>query len=243
MTILKFTCRKGRSNRVSVISFVLIWFGIFVSWICILSSWWLISETVQISHLWVILAKPVADLRAYPDQAKAKVKIFFDLLPLILWSLPIVLWSFLLSLSLSLGVGRPYKGGAQGTPPLGQFFFHFHAVFRKNWSNSMLAHPPLGLAHPPLGNPGSATANIGVFPKWRQTFIEFSKCNKLLKHVLGQIKYLVCFPWLGGWVARCWLVSSGSRGGPRGPWPPPVPDKDYLLCTSWHFLVKNPFDP
>ena len=20
--------------------------------------------------------------------------------------------------------------------------------------------------------------------------------------------------------------------------PPPVPDKDYLLCTSWHFLVK-----
>ena len=36
--------------------------------------------------------------------------------------------------------------------------------------------------------------------------------------------------------------SSGSRGGPRGPCPPSVPDKDYLLCTSWHFLVKNPLD-
>ena len=24
--------------------------------------------------------------------------------------------------------------------------------------------------------------------------------------------------------------------------PPPVTDKDYLLCTSWHFLVKNPLD-
>ena len=34
---------------------------------------------------------------------------------------------------------------------------------------------------------------------------------------------------------------SGGGGGPRGPWPPPpVPDKDYLLCTSWHFLVKRP---
>ena len=31
-------------------------------------------------------------------------------------------------------------------------------------------------------------------------------------------------------------------GGPRGPWPPPsVPDKDYLLCTSWHFLVKKSY--
>ena len=24
--------------------------------------------------------------------------------------------------------------------------------------------------------------------------------------------------------------------------PPPVPDKEYLLCISWHFLVKNPLD-
>ena len=29
-------------------------------------------------------------------------------------------------------------------------------------------------------------------------------------------------------------------GGPRGPWPPPsIPDKDYLLCTSWPFLIKK----
>ena len=36
-------------------------------------------------------------------------------------------------------------------------------------------------------------------------------------------------------------LSSGSRGGgPRGPWPPPsIPDKDYLLCTSWPFLIKE----
>ena len=29
----------------------------------------------------------------------------------------------------------------------------------------------------------------------------------------------------------------GGQGG-HGP-PPSVPDKDYLLCTSWHFLVKK----
>ena len=28
----------------------------------------------------------------------------------------------------------------------------------------------------------------------------------------------------------------------RGAMVPPCPDKDYLLCTSWHFLVKNPLD-
>ena len=39
---------------------------------------------------------------------------------------------------------------------------HFHAVFRKNWSNSMLTLPP-GLAHPPLGNPGSTTASLSTW--------------------------------------------------------------------------------
>ena len=29
-------------------------------------------------------------------------------------------------------------------------------------------------------------------------------------------------------------------GGAMGAMAPPsVPDKDYLLCTSWHFSVKN----
>ena len=42
-------------------------------------------------------------------------------------------------------------------PPLGQIFFIFMQFFGKNWSNSMLAPPPLGLAPPRLGNPGSAT--------------------------------------------------------------------------------------
>ena len=51
------------------------------------------------------------------------------------------------------------RGGGAGTraPPSGSNFLHFHAVFGKNWSNSMLAPPPLGLAPPRLGNPGSAT--------------------------------------------------------------------------------------
>ena len=31
----------------------------------------------------------------------------------------------------------------------------------------------------------------------------------------------------------------GGQGGHANP-PPSVPDKDYLLCTSWHFLVKTP---
>ena len=58
--------------------------------------------------------------------------------------------------------------GAQGThaPTSGPKFLHFHAVFRKNWSNNRLAPPPpLGLAHPPLENPRSATvcgSNLGV---------------------------------------------------------------------------------
>ena len=38
-------------------------------------------------------------------------------------------------------------------------------------------------------------------------------------------------------------LSSGSRGGQGGHGPPSVPDKDYLLCTSWHFLVKKPYWP
>ena len=41
----------------------------------------------------------------------------------------------------------------------GTKFLHFHAVFWKNWSNSMLAHPlPLrGWRLYPQGNHGSAT--------------------------------------------------------------------------------------
>ena len=39
-------------------------------------------------------------------------------------------------------------GGTGGVPPpSGQKFLRFHAVFGKNWSNSILA-PPLGLAPP-----------------------------------------------------------------------------------------------
>ena len=55
-------------------------------------------------------------------------------------------------------------GGGAGTraPPSGSNFLHFHAVFGKNWSNSMLAPPPLGLAPPRLGNPGSATVMVCV---------------------------------------------------------------------------------
>ena len=39
------------------------------------------------------------------------------------------------------------------------------------------------------------------------------------------------------------IISSGSRGDQGGHAPPSVPDKDYLLCTSWHFLVKKTLDP
>ena len=39
------------------------------------------------------------------------------------------------------------------------------------------------------------------------------------------------------------MDDGGLRGGAKGAMAPPVPDKDYLLCTSWHFLVKNPLDP
>ena len=34
------------------------------------------------------------------------------------------------------------------------------------------------------------------------------------------------------------VADPGGGHGGHGP-PPSVPDKDYLLCTSWHFLVKN----
>ena len=54
-----------------------------------------------------------------------------------------------------------YSGGSKGARetralPLWHRFFHFYAVFRKNWPNNRLA-PPLGLMLPPLGNPGSTT--------------------------------------------------------------------------------------
>ena len=54
--------------------------------------------------------------------------------------------------------------GAQRTraPPSQPIFFHFHAVFRKNWANSMLAPPP-GVGAPPLGNPRSATVSCHIF--------------------------------------------------------------------------------
>ena len=42
-------------------------------------------------------------------------------------------------------------GRRDARPPSGSNFLHFHAVFGKNWSNSMLAPPPLGLAPPPSG--------------------------------------------------------------------------------------------
>ena len=43
---------------------------------------------------------------------------------------------------------------------------------------------------------------------------------------------------------RTWIHPvADPGGGAKGAIPPPpVPDKDYLLCTSWHFLVKNPLD-
>ena len=61
----------------------------------------------------------------------------------------------------------PYPGisggpeGVQGTcAPLWANFFHFHAVFMKNWSNSMSASPPPPWGwRTPLGNPGSANGN------------------------------------------------------------------------------------
>ena len=44
------------------------------------------------------------------------------------------------------------RGGGAGTraPPSGSNFLHFHAVFGKNWSNSMLAPPPLWGWRPPV---------------------------------------------------------------------------------------------
>ena len=36
------------------------------------------------------------------------------------------------------------------------------------------------------------------------------------------------------------LAAVADPGGGHGAMAPPsVPDKDYFLCTSWHFLVKN----
>ena len=49
------------------------------------------------------------------------------------------------------------RGGRKGrASPSEPNFFHFHAVFGKNWANSMLAPSP-GVGAPPLGNPRSAT--------------------------------------------------------------------------------------
>ena len=38
------------------------------------------------------------------------------------------------------------------------------------------------------------------------------------------------------------ITVADPGGGAKGAMAPPsVPDKDYLLCTSWHFLFKKNF--
>ena len=44
-------------------------------------------------------------------------------------------------------------------------------------------------------------------------------------------------------IKKCLSLLRSGSGGSNGAMPPPVPDKDYLLCTSWHFLVENPLTP
>ena len=42
--------------------------------------------------------------------------------------------------------------------------------------------------------------------------------------------------------SRLQSVADPGGGGAKGAMAPPsVPDKDYLLCTSWHFLFKKTF--
>ena len=42
-------------------------------------------------------------------------------------------------------------------------------------------------------------------------------------------------------LTRIIPVADPGGGGAKGAMAPPsVPDKDYLLCTSWHFLLENP---
>ena len=42
-------------------------------------------------------------------------------------------------------------------------FFHFHAVFGKNWLNNRFSPPNSGVGSPSLGNPGSAIAHARLF--------------------------------------------------------------------------------
>ena len=44
---------------------------------------------------------------------------------------------------------------------------------------------------------------------------------------------------VSGQHSKVLLFSVADPGGEGGHGPPSVPDKDYLLCTSWHFLVKK----
>ena len=71
---------------------------------------------------------------------------------------PIVLkqlWQFLKNVSQRMAqISIVFSGGSKGErkgraplPPRPNFF-HFHAVFGKNWANSMLAPPPLGWRTP-----------------------------------------------------------------------------------------------
>ena len=87
------------------------------------------------------------------------------------------------------------NGGSRGRkgPAPRPKFLNFHAIFRKNWSNSRLM--------PPLGNPGSTTALSEIFSPfkvqmriWRPTKPGYFACKSSLirrrfsNHVCGHFK-------------------------------------------------------
>ena len=95
-----------------------------------------------------------------------------------------------------------------------------------------------------LVNPWFTNLKVEVSPQLRvpthkETTCEFLWSPQLMYQLTGPILYSksVCRKsnLAASWISSTTAPSSGSGGG--GMAPPSVPDKDYLLCASWHLLV------
>ena len=75
---------------------------------------------------------------------------------------------------------------------------------------------------------------IWVLSSWAQALLGAGDCFQQF-HRLDLNRYLKSFAHTGKRLIHCKIHCTS---GPCPPLPS-VPDKDYLLCTSWHFLIKK----